>query len=555
MTELSIPQAMRLAVALHNDGRLDEASALYREVLRASPGHADALHLLGLAHHQHGNHDGAVALIEQALALDRGNGLYWANLGHVHRQAGRPHDARRCYGEALDAGAGAAAVRNGLGWALAELERHEEAEAQLRAALALDPALAEAHNNLGNVLLAQGRLAQAAGCYRSAVGIDPAFAVAHANLGNALRELGDPGGAIEHCRRALALDAGLHSAHNNLGSALADLGEPEAAERSYRAALALRPNDAATRFNQGLLSLMQGDYAAGWPAYELRFAAADARAAGGAQALAAQLAGVARWGGPGDEAHGLVLWTEQGLGDNRMMLRYLALARQSIAQELIVYCRPELSRLIQAMGVADRVIPSDQPLPWGRFDRHSPLMSLPLVFGTRLENIPATVPYLTVPEDMRRAWAKRVAALPRPRVGLAWAGGRALRPDALRSMACERFEPLLRAGTASFVSLQQGQASSASPLLHDWMQDCRDLLDTAALISQLDLVVSVDTAVAHLAGALATPVWLLNRHSSEWRWMREREDSPWYPVMRIFRQSRPGDWDEVIARVAQALSS
>jgi glycosyl transferase family 9 (putative heptosyltransferase) len=237
-------------------------------------------------------------------------------------------------------------------------------------------------------------------------------------------------------------------------------------------------------------------------------------------------------------------------------MRYVPHVKRQAGGRLVVECQPALERLFRALPEVDDVVPTGEGAS-RVFDRQCAIMSLPYVLGTRLDRIPARVPYIGVPADVEDRWRARVARVAPPRVGIAWAGRRASPRDELRSIPLRRFAPLFRVPRAAFFSLQKGdearQASETGWKIHDLMDQAGDLLDTAALVRQLDLVISVDTSVAHLAGALGKPVWLLNRLESEWRWMLGREDSPWYPTMRIFRQQAFGDWDSVMLRVAEAL--
>jgi glycosyl transferase family 9 (putative heptosyltransferase) len=262
-----------------------------------------------------------------------------------------------------------------------------------------------------------------------------------------------------------------------------------------------------------------------------------------------------RWQGEPLPGKTLLLWADQGMGDCIMMMRYLPEVKARAAGRIVVQCPLALERMFRAMPeVHDVIGPVGVP---GVLDRQCPIMSLPFVFGTRLGTIPHKVPYISIPGDLDEQWRARLASVAAPRVGLAWAGRKGLPRDELRSVPLRRFAALFDIPGVRFVSLQKGeearQIRDTGCKIHDLMDQANDLLDTAALLRQLDLVISVDTSVAHLAGALGKPVWLLNRLESEWRWMLEREDSPWYPTMRIFRQDALGDWDAVIARVATAL--
>ena len=519
----TIPQAILAASQHCRAGRFAQAERIGRDVLALDPDNADAWHLLGVIAHQIGEIGAAADLIGQALRIQPSN----------------------------------PGLLNDLGNALADLGRLEEAERSYIDALALDPGYAPAHYNLGTALQALGRLEEAERSYRQASLLKPDYCEAHNNLGNLLKDSGRLDEAESSYRSALALSPGFADAHNNLGIVLQMLGKRDEAERSYRRALELAAADPRIGMNHAILALLRGDYERGLQHYESRFLGANAKTVAGFRQMLGRLDGIQWW--RGEEGGCLLIWTEQGFGDSIMMLRYLPQLKQRGAGRVTVYCEPELVRMICALPGVDGVISKEHALAPGGFDRHCPAMSLPLRFGTRLDTIPRTVPYLHVPAESSRSWADRLARIDRPRVGLVWAGGAILAEDQRRSIGLDQFARLLQVPGASFVSLQKGAARAQLRQLGqgivDRMDDCADFLDTAALVTNLDLVISVDTAVAHLAGALGKPVWLLNRFESEWRWLLDRDDSPWYPTMRIFRQTRRGDWDEVIERVAAALAT
>ena len=266
-----------------------------------------------------------------------------------------------------------------------------------------------------------------------------------------------------------------------------------------------------------------------------------------------------RWHGEDGAGKALLVWTDQGFGDMLMFMRYLRLLKRRGFAKLIVQCETPLVRIVRTLSGVDEVVSREAPVPFGHFDLHCPMSSLPLAFATRLDSIPREVPYLSVPGAMTEEWARRLEGVGPLRVGLVWAGRREFPKDALRSIRLERFAPLFQIGGAAFVSRQKGdeaaQRTHTGWPIRDWMDECDDLLDTAALMEQLDLVIGVDTGIVHLAAALGRPTWLLNRFESEWRWMLDREDCAWYPTLRIFRQREPGAWDEVLRRVADALGS
>jgi tetratricopeptide (TPR) repeat protein len=538
--------------------RFTEAEATFRALLALRPDSADAHNGLGVALNELGRSGEAERCYRAALALEPEFAEAHNNLGNVLKDLGRAEGATQSYRRALAIKPDYTDAQVNLALALLELYQLQEAEQLLRAALALRPDSAAVHNGMGLLLQRQRRYEEAVGSYRRALALDPGFVDAHVNLGNSLKALDRFEEAEGSLRHALELDPGNASALNNLGLLLLDLGNIADAERHIRRSLEIKPGDADVSFNYATLLLLRGDYESGLRYYEFRLEGAGRRTfSSGVTTRQSQLKGLPRWQGEDLRGKRLLVWTEQGLGDSLMVMRYLPQLKDRGAARLVVCCEPALIRVMQTFTAVDRVVSSAEPLQLSGFDCHCPTMSLPLLFGTRLESIPSQVPYLRVPPELRRRWADTLAGISSPKIGLVWAGGKLLQADARRSVPLLKFCLLLDIPGPVFVSLQRGeeakQLKESGRTLLDWMDECEDFLDTAALIEQLDLVISVDTAAAHLAGALGKPVWLLNRFESEWRWMLKREDSPWYPSMKIFRQSRPGDWDEVIARVATAL--
>lgn len=503
------------AVAAHRRGRLDVAEAIYRDILRKAADHSDALHLLGLVAHQKGNQAEAIRLIGRALRLNPANAAY----------------------------------ANSLGLALLAQGRADEAEDAFARALGLDPALAEAHNNLGNARMARDNVAGAAAAYRRAIAIREDHAEAHANLAAALRKAGDLAAARAAAERALAIRPDYVGALCTLGLIRHEQGEYEAALGVYDRALALDPSHATTRANRATLLLLLGLMEEGWREYEWRW-----RAQG--FTTAAREFGKPPWDGSDLAGRTILIHAEQGLGSAIQFVRYVPLVAAR-GGKVILECQPPLARLFASLvgRGAEAIVGKGEPLP--EFAVHAPLMSLPRLFGTTLTTIPNTVPYLSVEEQLRALWRERLAYLPEPRVGLAWAGNPNHANDRNRSLPARLLAPLLARPGLSFIDLQVGAAASERADLPEGALaspgELRDFADTAAIIAELDLVISVDTAVAHLAGALAKPVWILLPFVGEWRWLEERTDTPWYPTMRLFRQQRPGDWEGVIGAVGEAL--
>jgi tetratricopeptide (TPR) repeat protein len=585
----AIPELLKLAFAAHQAGRLDEAEGLYRHILAIDGHHADSLHLLGVIALQKKDYESAVSLIRQAIVIKSGIAAYYSNLGAALRALGRAQEAVDCYQHALRLKPDYLEAHYNLANALCDLGKLEEAIPSYQRALALGPESAEAdavasnpdssevycklgnallaknelakaapffersltlrrdnaeaHNCLGFVLEATGRLEEAREHYGRARDLAPEKAEYHSNLGNVLQAQGRLDEAIQCHQRALELEPGFAKGYNNLAVVFAIQGRINEAMALYEHALTLDPDYVQAQLNRSMLQLLQGDFASGWRNYESRW-----------QALKQRSLTQPRWQGEPLAGKCILLHAEQGLGDTLQFLRYLPQV-QAAGGSVVLEVPARLLRLAaQLPGVAELVTSGD-PLP--PFDCHCPLMSLPLVFGTTLESIPADVPYLSVPaEAMQSAAALRWPAKGL-RVGLVWSGNPDYGKNLFRSMALRQLEPLLDLEGIHFFSLQMGAAAAQlaqTPAeITDLAPVTSDMADTAAQIAHLDLVITVDTSVAHMAGALAKPVWLLLPLAPNWRWLQERADSPWYPQMRLFRQPRLGDWPSVVEAVRKAL--
>jgi Flp pilus assembly protein TadD len=428
------------------------------------------------------------------------------------------------------------------------------AEQCYRRAVAAEPASAAAHVALGFVLLRRGQLDEAQQALERAAALAPDDADSHFLLGSIARRRFAADEAIARFRRALQAKPDFAEARLELGVALRSQRKLDEALGCFDAALALQPDNAAARLNKALVLLMQGKFVEGLPLFESRLHAEPTEQVAHWLARLAAQPQLSRWRGEPLAGRRLLVWIEEGAGDCLMVMRYLPLLAAKGARELVVLADPALVRVLQALPGVSRVATNVNQVPLDAFDMHCPVMSLPCCFGAHAGTIPRAVPYLAVPQPLREYWAQKLAAVRRPRVGLVWAGGAKYARDALRSLSLAQFAPLLAVSGPGFVSLQKDAVELNVPIC-DPMRECADYLDTAAVIANLDLVISVDTSVAHLAGALGKPVWLLNRYESEWRWQLGREDSDWYPTMRIFTQPAVGDWASVVRRVAEELSA
>jgi tetratricopeptide (TPR) repeat protein len=437
-----------------------------------------------------------------------------------------------------------------LGTALLELKLYQQAEPPLRRALALRPGDYGALNNLGNVLAGRGQHEDAIECFRQVLDIQPGHVPAHYNMGRSLAALDRLEEAVASFRAALAEGSAAAPAHRladvyaSLGEALVGLGRYDEALATCRAMSGFKPEVA--EWNESLALLLLGRFAEGWRKYEGRWHVAE-HDPPREDARVPDLAEVA--------GKRILLTCEQGHGDMIQFARYAPLlARQGARVSLQVYV--ELKALMQTMEDVETVIAVGEKEPPA--DIVTPLLSLPLVFGTELDSIPAEVPYLRAPSGRLVAWQQRLGPRTRPRIGLAWWGSQHI-PK--RSLSIDALLPVLSLAGIEIHALQKEIPSAqrdwlaAHPLLIDHSGELHDFADTAALISLLDLVVTIDTSVAHLAGALGKPVWIMLQYSADWRWLLDRDDSPWYPNARLFRQRRRGDWDGVVADVARALGA
>jgi len=435
---------------------------------------------------------------------------------------------------------------------LAALGRHDDATESYRRALAIKPDFADAHCNLGSALTQLQRYDEALASLDRALALRPDYSDALYNRGNALKLLQRYEEALASYDRAIALHPDHADAHNNRGQVLRELEQYDEALESYDRALAVRPQHVMAHCNAAALRLLKGDFERGWAHYEWRWLKKSVIPARRNFSQAA-------WIG-GDPAAGktILIHSEQGLGDTIQFCRYVPLVAARGAPVIFEVQRP-LQALMERLPGPGRVIVKGDPLP--AFDLHCPLVSLPLAFGTRLETIPSATGYLSAPARNTATWQSRCEALQRPRIGLVWSGNPGHERDRERSIGFHAFVPLLDAlrGAATFVSLQKDVRAEDAvvlaerPDILDYGNALADFSDTAALISQLDLVISVDTSIAHLAGALGKPVWVLLTYFPDWRWLLGRDDSPWYPTARLYRQDKSRTWDGVLARVNQAL--
>jgi Flp pilus assembly protein TadD len=430
--------------------------------------------------------------------------------------------------------------------------RLAEAERLFRQVLAISPRQTESLQMLGAIAYQTGRHDLAFDLISKAVASNPRDASSHSNLGNLLLQQGQLNEAIACYRRAIDLKPGFTEALNNVGNALKAQKRFDEAVASYRRALDLKPSDAEVHYNLATALLARGDMQAGWQEHEWRWKTPPFI---NARRDFAQ----PQWRGETAEGRTLLIHAEQGFGDTLQFCRYAPLAASRGLRVVIDVPRP-LVRLLGSLSGADQIVAHGEAPP--QFDLHCPMLSLPLALGTTIATIPGDVPYLHADTAQVADWRTRLGALnyQGPRIGLVWAGNprthllAAAAVGRRRSMNPELLAPLFDVSGLHFFSLQKdGPAAPPDFSMTDFMGEMGDFADTAALIANLDLVISVDTAVAHLAAALGKPVWLLDRFDTCWRWLDGRRDSPWYPNLRLYRQPQPGDWDSVLVEVIRDL--
>ena len=581
-----------LGMLLHQTGRLDAAIPCYQQVISLHPRHANAYNNLGVAFKAQGQLDAAEQQYRQALHLRPDYPEVHNNLGNVLRLQGRIEAAIDHYQRALALVPGYPDAHNSLGMIWLDQGLVAEAIAHFRQGIQLHPDNADAHNNLGNALQQQDQFEAAVECYRQALTLQPQNATIHNNLGAALQELDQFEASTAVYRQAIALAPDYADAHYNLGNVLRSQGNVVASIAAYQQAIALAPDNADTHNNLGLALCEQNRLADSIAAYQqaIALAPADSNAHANAQMnmglsllLAGDLAaGFAAyewrwrvqgpgfkpprefsqplWDGSGLTGKTILLHAEQGFGDTLQFIRYVPLVAQQ-GGRIVVECQQALLSLLQPLPQIQTLVAKGDPLP--EFQVHAPLMSLPHLCHTTLATIPASIPYLQLPADRQISLSPASPSAPHLalRVGLVWGGSPTHGNDRQRSCRLEQLLPLLQVPGVVVYSLQKGprteELAQLPPHLRAAVQDLdqqlQDFADTAAAIAQLDLVITVDTAVGHLAGALGKPVWLLLSYAPDWRWMLQRDDSPWYPSLRLFRQTTPGDWAGVVERVEAAL--
>ncbi len=509
-------ELLNSAIRHQREGRPGDAERVCRQLLKENPENHKALSMLAMLAAESGDHKTALSLMENAIRLSPSSAYYHNLIGNFQCQAGRI----------------AAAEQN------------------LRRAIEIDPNLAEAHFNLGSVYQAAENIDAAIDCYRRALKLSPNNVGVLIRLGTILLAQKNEE-SVRYFERAVQIDpqradakSCLVLAYLAMAALQSDRRETEKMFDSYRRALALQPDHIEAHWNLSNELLRHGKLLEGWAEYEWRWKwpQFSSRRRNFLQPI---------WRGTPLHGARILLHAEQGLGDTIQFVRYAPMVSAK-GGKVLLEVHESLHRLISWMPGMEQVIIAGKKLP--EFDIHCPLMSLPLAFGTTLETIPADVPYIKADPEHHAFWKKRIDG-PGFKVGLVWAGNPLHTRDRRRSISLKLFAPLAQAEGVLLFSLQKGQGAEdvaekpAGMSLVDWTNSIADFADTAAIIAEMDLVITVDTSVAHLAGAMGKPTWILIPWPSDWRWMLDREDSPWYPTARLFRQAEPEKWEPVMEKL------
>ncbi len=565
---------------LCRSGRFSEARALYDALLKSHPRQSKALTNLGAIEFQTGHFEAGLRLIQQSLQLDAnqpyalyniGNELLklkrydealdycnraialkpdfaeaYNNLGVIFENLGQENEALINYDRAIALRPNYPEAHNNRGIILHHLKRYDEALAGYERAISLQPDYAKAHNNRGNLFKDLKQLNEALLCYEQAIRLMPSFAEAYFNRGVLLASIENFNEAILNYDRAIALSPDYADAYCNRGYALQQLNKFENALHDYNRAIEIDAGFYLAKWNKAFLLLMLGEYGEGWKLYESRWHVYQK------QFFRNFTQPLWLGGEPSLRGKTLLIHAEQGLGDLIQFCRYAPMA-EALGAEVLIEAPSSMLSLMKTLKGNCTIVEKNKPLP--HFDLQCPVMSLPLAFNTMVQTIPHDIPYLSVAEHKKQQWSNRLGSKKVLRVGLAWSGSAANRK---RIISLTQLKPLFQV-PVEFHSLQKEISATDAMLLnsldhvHHHHNELADFADTAALISELDLVITIDTSVAHLAGALGRPVWVLLPFAPDFRWLIDREDSPWYPTAKLFRQTAIDDWDSVVTQVADKL--
>jgi len=507
-----IQQEIYTALTLHQAGKLNEANSEYDNLLRRHPDNADILHFSGMLLHQMGQSSAAIERLTRAITFAQQNVEIHLNLSRVLVDTGRIPEQEKALRTVADLVPDDVNILLQLSQVLRQQSKRDEAESILRKCLKIDPGFVGARSNLGNIMEEKGSFHEAEECYRKCISFEPKYAEIFFNLGNSLRYQNKNGEAIEAFLKAIDLNPDFEIAHVHLAFSLFAIGDIQAA----------------------------------WPEYEWRWKVSNFPTP--ARSMDQPL-----WDGTPLNGKRVLVHSEQGFGDTLQFARFVACVAD-MGGTVLFETQRELTKLMETAPSVFQSLSRGDPLP--EFDIHVPLISIPYVISTSWESLPLNIPYLRPDPVKSNDWAGRLEFPKLIKIGITWQSSKEQLSSSIKSCPLSAFAPLIKLQDIQWVSLQKEVPISDAPLpkeLQDISDGLNDFSDTAAAIDQLDLVISVDTAVAHLAGALGKPVWLLLSTAGDWRWMVDREDSPWYPTMRIFRQTKLGDWNSVIDRLVPLI--
>ena len=523
----------------------------YKKAIEINPDYIDAYCNIGAALNISGDHEGALLAYQKAMSLNPNNDEIYYNIGVTLHQLGRYNEGLDHFNKAIQHNPDNAKAYSNRGFTFNSLGQYESALSDYQRAAQLNPNNANVFYNLGLTLSRLRQYTDALENYNKAIQVDPEYAAAYSSRGLTLNDLRQYEDAIIDHRMAIKLKSDYVEAYNNLGLTLYRLGRYDDALANYDKAIQLAPDQALAYWNKSLTKLVMGEYEEGWKLYERRWEKEgfeDRRHSN-----------IARWTGDLDlKNKSLLIWFEQGQGDAIQFCRYALLAKHKGAKVSLEVPK----RLVSLLSTIDNDISvfEEGEYQSAKFDLQIPLMSLPSAFKTTRETIPAMSPYIHLDDKKVNHWHKQLGVKSSPRVGLAWSGSTLHSNDLNRSIPLNALSAIIEL-PIEFHSLQVEYRKEdwdflmKSSKVTDHQSRLKDFSDTAALIENMDLVISVDTSVAHLAGALAKPVWVMLPYSPDFRWMLNRKDSPWYPTAKLFRQHQILDWSEVINQITATLKN
>jgi tetratricopeptide (TPR) repeat protein len=578
---------LQQALQHHQAGQLPEAEALYRQLLQTAPHHVDALHFLGILSSQLGKNTEAVQLINQAISLNPSSAMMYGNLGNILKVINQSNAAIESYQKALTLEPNNADVHFNLGLMLQEqgnpiaaLAHYDSvlmlqpnyvsayynrgiilkeqgdldaAQQQLQQAIALKPDYVDAYNHLGLIFYQKKQWDTAIACYQHALSLSPDSALIHNNLGMIFQAQMNLVDAIKSYRQAIEFNPNYATAYSNLGSALEAQNNQKAAIESYRHALLLNPTLAETRYNLGMALLYTGQFAEGWQLCEARLDLPNC-------ATVPAVVNFPQWRGESLKGKSIVILREQGFGDEIQFSRYATVLKNQGAKQITWLCKKPLKSILQKLEGIDTVLTETEATMIPAHDYWVFALTIPLYCKTTFDTIPSKTPYLYADLKQTQQIAAELKHIRTLKVGICWQGNPQFKNDSLRSPGILPFQSLFKMSGVKFFTLQPDTRTEFLKFAGNHAVDrgheikSENFEEAAALIMNLDLVISSCTSICHLAGALGKPVWIVLPFVADWRWLENKENSPWYSTARLFRQTQLGDWTEVFARVEKELN-